>query len=251
MKGCSAKRNSEEDAEHDYCTRRTAGRGQGTQARRIADKYGIPQLSTGDMFREKIASGDELGKKIKGIVESGNLVPSEITIQMIVDRIKEPDCANGFLLDGFPRNVEQAEGLEKALKEAGKNLDAVVQLDVNDDELVERISGRFTCACCDEGYHDKFKNRLWKIHVMNAVQKGNLNAALMIRRKRLRYALMSITTRQRRSLAYYQSRDLLDKVNGMQDMDKVSEDISAVLDAIAAGDAPKRKTAVIRRFKAA
>lgn len=217
------------------------GAGKGTQARRIADKYGIPQLSTGDMFREKIASGDELGKKIKDIVESGNLVPSEITIQMIVDRIKEPDCANGFLLDGFPRNVEQAEGLEKALAEAGKSLDAVVQLDVNDDELVERISGRFTCSCCDEGYHDKFKKPAVEDTCDACGAEGQFKRRADDTPEKVKVRLDVYHDQTAPILAYYQSRDLLDQVDGMQDMDKVSEDISAVLDAIAAGDAPKRK----------
>ena len=116
------------------------GAGKGTQARRIEDKYNIVQLATGDMFRERIASGDAFGKKIKDIVEGGNLVPDELTIQMIKDRIAQPDCENGFILDGFPRTVEQAEGLADMLSEAGLQLDTVVQIEADDDALVERLS---------------------------------------------------------------------------------------------------------------
>ena len=129
------------------------GAGKGTQAGRLSAKYGIPTISSGDLFRARVKDpNDPLGLQIKKLLDAGALVPDEITIKMIEERISKPDCASGFILDGFPRSVSQAEALEKMMSEKNLKLDGVVQIGVDDNKLVERISGRFSCGDCGEGY---------------------------------------------------------------------------------------------------
>lgn len=133
------------------------GAGKGTQAAWIVSRYRIPQLSTGEMLREAVAKGTEVGRQAKTVMERGELVSDEIINRIVAERIDEPDCAKGFILDGFPRTVPQAKALDRMLAERGLKLDAVVEIRVDDDALVERISGRFSCAQCGAGYHDTFK----------------------------------------------------------------------------------------------
>jgi adenylate kinase len=133
------------------------GAGKGTQAQELERRHHLIQLSTGDMLRATIASGSELGKEVKNIVESGALVPDEIMIRMISERIAQPDCNNGFILDGFPRTTAQAEALDKMLSEKGLKLDHVIEMSVDADVLAHRIGGRYSCAKCGAGYHDEFQ----------------------------------------------------------------------------------------------
>ena len=132
------------------------GAGKGTQAKKIAEKYQIPHISTGDIFRANIKGGTELGMKAKTFMDQGMLVPDEITIGMLMDRIGQEDCANGYVLDGFPRTIPQAESLTKALAERGEKVDYAINVDVPDENIINRMSGRRACLGCGATYHIKF-----------------------------------------------------------------------------------------------
>ncbi|TMV08948.1 adenylate kinase [Ruegeria sediminis] len=133
------------------------GAGKGTQARMLEEKFGLVQLSTGDLLRAAVAAGTEAGKVAKAVMEAGELVSDGIVIAILRDRMAEPDCARGVILDGFPRTTVQAEALDGLLAETGQKIGAAISLEVEDAEMVSRISGRYTCAGCGEGYHDTFK----------------------------------------------------------------------------------------------
>jgi len=133
------------------------GAGKGTQARMLQDRFGLVQLSTGDLLRAAVAAGTEAGQQARAVMEAGELVSDEIVIAILRDRLAQPDCAQGVILDGFPRTAVQAEALDALLAENGQKIDAAISLEVDDAAMVTRISGRYTCAGCGEGYHDSFK----------------------------------------------------------------------------------------------
>jgi len=132
------------------------GSGKGTQAKEIIEKHQIPQISTGDLLREAVKNQTELGKKAKEYMDAGKLVPDEVVVGMVKERLQKDDCKNGFILDGFPRTVPQAESLDQTLADVGKKIDKVVSIEVPDSEVVERLSGRRTCENCGTMYHVKF-----------------------------------------------------------------------------------------------
>ena len=129
------------------------GAGKGTQAKMIADKYGVPHVSTGDIFRANIKNGTELGMEAKRYMDQGLLVPDELTVKILLDRVSQPDCKNGYVLDGFPRTIPQAEVLDKALAELGESIDYAIDVDVPDENIVKRMSGRRACVSCGATYH--------------------------------------------------------------------------------------------------
>lgn len=129
------------------------GAGKGTQAKMIADKYGIPHVSTGDIFRANIKNGTELGKEAKKYMDQGLLVPDELTVKILLDRVAQPDCENGYVLDGFPRTIPQAEVLDKALEELSDKIDYAINVDVPDENIINRMSGRRACLSCGATYH--------------------------------------------------------------------------------------------------
>lgn len=129
------------------------GAGKGTQAKMIADKYGVPHVSTGDIFRANIKNGTELGMEAKKYMDQGLLVPDELTVKILLDRVSQPDCKNGYVLDGFPRTIPQAEVLDKALAELGESIDYAIDVDVPNENIVKRMSGRRACVSCGATYH--------------------------------------------------------------------------------------------------
>jgi len=204
------------------------GAGKGTQAQRLQSERGMVQLSTGDMLRAAVASGSELGRKAKGIMEKGELVPDELMVGLIEDRIAQPDCLKGFILDGFPRTEAQAEALDRMLDKKGKTLDRVVEMEVDEQALTERIVGRFSCAKCGTGYHDKFKRP--KVEGVcdvcgskEFVRRKDDNAETM----KTRMAAYRAQTEPLRP--YYARRGVLRKVDGMAAMDEVYRQITGVL----------------------
>jgi adenylate kinase len=210
------------------------GAGKGTQARRLMDKYGVAQIATGDIFRENIKNGTPLGKQVEAIMKEGKLVPDEITIGMMSARLDQPDCKNGFILDGFPRSAAQAEALDNLLKVKGLKLDGVVQMEIKEDELIERVSGRFTCGACNEGYHDKFKkparaDTCDKCGATGQFKRRNDDNAESVRTRIAEYNAKTAPI-----LPYYESRGLLYRVDGMAGMDQVTASIEQVLKKSAA-----------------
>jgi adenylate kinase len=204
------------------------GAGKGTQAQRLQRERGLVQLSTGDMLRSAVASGSELGKKAKGIMEKGDLVPDPLMIGLIEDRIAQPDAAQGFILDGFPRTEAQAKALDEMLAHTVKKLDRVIEMEVDEKALIERIVGRYTCARCGTGYHDKFKRP--KVDGVcdvcgstEFIRRQDDNARTM----KTRMAAYRAQTQP--LLPYYEARGVLRKVDGMASMDEVYRQISGIL----------------------
>jgi adenylate kinase len=204
------------------------GGGKGTQAKRIQELHNVPQLSTGDMLRAAVAAGTEVGKQAKAVMEAGKLVSDDLIVAMIAERIDLPDCGKGFILDGFPRTVPQAEALDKLLKSKGVKLDAVIEVRVPDERLIERITGRFTCAKCGEGYHDKFKQpkTAGVCDVCGGTQftrRADDNAETVKSR------LKAYHEQTAPLLPYYQKQGLLKVVDGDRDMNVVTADLEAIL----------------------
>jgi adenylate kinase len=207
------------------------GAGKGTQAEKIKNNYNIIQLSTGDMLRAAVASGSELGKKAKIVMDAGALVSDEIMISMIKERISQDDCKNGFILDGFPRTKAQAEGLDEMLESLEKSLDAIIEIRVNDAIIVERISGRFSCADCNEGYNKIFKmpkidGVCDKCGGKNFFQRSDDNDKTVSAR------LKSYYLQTEPLIPYYKKKGKLFSVDGMLPITDVSDEIVRILDSV-------------------
>lgn len=209
------------------------GAGKGTQAQRLQDEFGLKQLSTGDMLRAAVASGSDLGKKAKGIMESGGLVPDDLMVGLIEDRIGQPDCAQGFILDGFPRTTAQAEALDQMLAKRGWQLDHVIEMTVDEAVLTERIVGRFSCAKCGAGYHDKYKPT--KVAgVCDACGSREFTRRADDNAETVRSRLMAYYRETAPLIGYYFAKGKLKTVDGMGSIEQVGADIEEVLKTIAA-----------------
>lgn len=204
------------------------GAGKGTQAQYLATQYNLAKLSTGDMLRAAAASGSDLGKQLKDIMAAGQLVSDEIMVNIIRERITAADCANGFILDGFPRTVAQAQALDVMLENNGTRLDFIIELKVDDQQLVDRIAGRYSCAQCGAGYHDNFKKPL-RANVCDECggtefsRREDDNAATVGKR------LEAYHKQTAPLLPYYAQRGVLTSVDGMAEINEVTRHIEEVV----------------------
>ncbi len=205
------------------------GAGKGTQAKRIMERYDLVQLSTGDMLRAVVASGSELGRQAARIMEAGEFMPDDLMVRMISERIDQADCANGFILDGFPRTTAQAEALDAMLAEKGLELDSVIEIEVDEEAMVERITGRYTCAACGAGYHDVYQ------HPKTEGVCDGCGGSEFVRRKddneeTVRTRLGVYRAQTAPILPYYRDQGVLESVDGMAEIDEVTKQIETVLD---------------------
>jgi adenylate kinase len=204
------------------------GAGKGTQAKRIEEKYGLVQLATGDMLRAAIAAGTEIGRKAKPIMDAGQLVPDDILIAMIAERVAAPDCRNGFILDGFPRTVRQAEALDAMLAERRRRLDCVIEMKVDEAALVDRITGRFTCTKCGASYHDRYKQpRI--AGVCDVCGNKMFSRRPDDTAETIKARLAAYHGQTAPILPYYRQKGILQAVDGMAEIDEVTRQIDAIL----------------------
>ncbi|MDA0338447.1 MAG: adenylate kinase [Proteobacteria bacterium] len=206
------------------------GAGKGTQAQRLEEKFNMVQLSTGDMLRAARDAGTEVGKMAEDIMERGELVPDDIVVSIIAERIDQPDCQGGFILDGFPRNTKQAEALDKMLMEKGLRLNHVIEMKVEDQALVKRITGRFTCAKCNAGYHDSFKPTAAD-GVCGVCGSTEFSRRADDNEETVRSRLEVYHNETAPLLPYYRGKGVLKTVDGMQDMAVVTAEIEKILAA--------------------
>ena len=204
------------------------GAGKGTQAKRLIERYGIPQISTGDILRAAVREGTELGKTAKQYMDAGKLVPDEVVIGIIEERLKEPDCAKGYILDGFPRTVAQADALTEVLARMGQSIDHVVSIEVPDEELVERLTGRRTCRNCGAMYHVKFSPPK-KPGVCDKCG-GELFQRDDDKEETIRARLKVYQDQTAPLIAYYEKAGLLRRVSGVGTVDEIYERILGVLE---------------------
>ncbi len=206
------------------------GAGKGTQAAKLVKKFNIPQISTGDMFRAAVKEGTELGKQAKACMDAGKLVPDEVTIGIVRERLAKDDCKNGFILDGFPRTVAQAEALTKILDELGKKLTRVLNVHVPAEDLIERAVGRRICKNCGATYHVKFNAT--KVDGVcdecggDLYQRADDNVETMTNR------LNVYVESTRPLIEYYKAAGVYTEIDGRQPIDKVTEDLINVLTSV-------------------
>ena len=204
------------------------GAGKGTQARMLEDKFGLVQLSTGDLLRAAVAAGTDAGRAAKAVMESGGLVSDEIVINILRDRLAEDDCAKGVILDGFPRTTVQAEALDTLLAESGQKINAAISLEVDDAAMVTRISGRYTCGSCGEGYHDSFKQPAVdgvcdKCGGTEMKRRADDNAETVGSRLEAYHAETAPL------ITYYEGKGALQTIDAMGAIEEIAEGLSAIV----------------------
>ncbi len=206
------------------------GAGKGTQAKRLEESRKLVQLSTGDMLRAAVASGSDLGLQAKEVMDAGRLMPDDLMVQMISERIEQDDCRAGFILDGFPRTTPQAEALDEMLTGKGLRLDAVIEMTVDEEVLVERITGRYSCSTCGAGYHDKFQVPA-KAGVCDQCGGTEFKRRADDTEATVRTRLDAYREQTAPILPYYRNKGILKTVDGMAAIDEVTRQIEASLAA--------------------
>ncbi len=205
------------------------GAGKGTQAKKIAEKYQIPHVSTGDIFRSNIKEGTQLGRKAKEYMDQGALVPDELTIGMLMDRIQQEDCKNGYVLDGFPRTIPQAESLQKSITEMGQKIDFAINVDVPDENIINRMSGRRACISCGATYHIVYNPS--KVAGICDVCGSELVLRDDDKPETVKKRLAVYHDQTRPLIDYYKEAGVLVNVDGTQELNKVFSDITVILGA--------------------
>lgn len=203
------------------------GAGKGTQAEQIVEKYSIPHISTGDMFRAAMKNNTELGKKAKSFMDNGDLVPDEVTNGIVRERLAEDDAKNGFLLDGFPRTVEQAEELENILNDLGTELDAVINIEVDKDVLMKRLTGRWICRTCGKTYHEIYNPP--KVPGKCDLDGGELYQRDDDKKETVEKRLNVNMKQTKPLLDFYSEKGKLHNINGEQDIKDVFVDVEKIL----------------------
>lgn len=203
------------------------GAGKGTQAEQIVEKYNIPHISTGDMFRAAMKNNTELGKKAKSFMDNGDLVPDEVTNGIVRERLAEDDAKNGFLLDGFPRTVEQAEELENILNDLGTKLDAVINIEVDKDVLMKRLTGRWICRTCGKTYHEIYNPP--KVPGKCDLDGGELYQRDDDKKETVEKRLNVNMKQTKPLLDFYSEKGKLHNINGEQDIKDVFVDVEKIL----------------------
>ncbi|ELU5111624.1 adenylate kinase [Listeria monocytogenes] len=203
------------------------GAGKGTQAEQIVEKYNIPHISTGDMFRAAMKNNTELGKKAKSFMDNGDLVPDEVTNGIVRERLAEDDAKNGFLLDGFPRTVEQAEELENILNDLGTELDAVINIEVDKDVLMKRLTGRWICRTCGKTYHEIYNPP--KVPGKCDLDGGELYQRDDDKKETVQKRLNVNMKQTKPLLDFYSEKGKLHNINGEQDIKDVFVDVEKIL----------------------
>ena len=214
------------------------GAGKGTQARRLMERDGMVQLSTGDMLRAAVAAQTEVGRKAKAVMDAGELVSDEIVIGVVADRLDQPDVSKGLIFDGFPRTEAQAAALDRLLAERDMTLDSVISMEVDDEKLVDRISGRFTCAKCGEGYHDRYKQPK-KPGVCDVCASTEFKRRPDDNEATVRQRLVAYHGETAPLIAYYQARGKLTKIDGMAPIDEVARSIDRALEGAREAVSPR------------
>ncbi len=206
------------------------GAGKGTQASRLVKERGMVQLSTGDMLRAAVAAGTPVGLAAKAVMDSGGLVSDEIVSGVLSERLDQPDARAGFILDGYPRTDVQADSLDAMLAEKGLALDHVIELVVDEDALVDRITGRFTCGSCGEGYHDRYKQP--KVaDTCDVCGASNFKRRADDNADTVRQRMMEYRAKTAPIIPHYEGRGIVARVDGMADMDAVAASIDKIVDA--------------------
>ena len=203
------------------------GAGKGTQAKKITSRYSIPHISTGDIFRANIKSGTELGKKAKTYIDQGHLVPDELVVDIVIDRVQQQDCADGYVLDGFPRTIPQAEALDKALAEMGQSIDYAINVEVPDENIVQRMSGRRACVNCGATYHIVYAPT--KIENVCDTCEGVLSLRDDDKPETVQERLNVYHEQTQPLIDYYTQQDKLVEVDGTIDIEKVFDAIVKIL----------------------